>query len=140
MADYQHWLLNLDDRVATLTLNRAEVMNSLTPEVLFELRDITRRLQEDRDVWAVVVQGAGDLALPAPAAPRVVAGDPEPLDVQRREDAFGAPRAEDPEEEVGDGPLRVAQRRLGHLPVPLDAGHCQFTVRGDGPFTGERRL
>ena len=40
-SEYQHWLLSEQARIATLTLNRPDATNSLTPEVFYELRDIT---------------------------------------------------------------------------------------------------
>ena len=43
----------------TLTLNRPHEQNNLTPETLYELRDITAYLRSRKDVWAVIVQGEG---------------------------------------------------------------------------------
>ena len=60
MSDYQNWLLEVNEHIATLTLNRAHAMNSLTAETLHELREIANRLQQDSAVWAVVLQGAGE--------------------------------------------------------------------------------
>ena len=59
MSEYQHWLLSEETHIVTLTLNRPEVMNSLVPETLYELRDITAQLRTRRDVWVVIVQGQG---------------------------------------------------------------------------------
>jgi enoyl-CoA hydratase/carnithine racemase len=58
-ADYRHWLLSEEARVATLTLNRPQDMNGLTAETLYELRDITACLRSQRDVWVVILQGQG---------------------------------------------------------------------------------
>lgn len=60
MSEYQNWLLDQHDRIATLTINRPDQMNSLTPETFRELRDVTARLRANRDVWAVIVQAEGD--------------------------------------------------------------------------------
>ncbi len=60
MPDYQHWLFDQRDRIATLTINRPDQLNSLTPETFRELRDITARLRASKDVWAVIVQGQGE--------------------------------------------------------------------------------
>ena len=60
MSEVQHWLLTEEAHMATLTLNRPEVMNSLTAETLYELRDITAYLRTRRNVWVVIVQGRGD--------------------------------------------------------------------------------
>lgn len=59
MPEYQHWLLDEEPHVATLTLNRPDAMNSLTAETLYELRDITAYLRTRKDVWVVVLQGKG---------------------------------------------------------------------------------
>jgi enoyl-CoA hydratase/carnithine racemase len=59
ITEYQHWLLSEEGHVATLTLNRPDAMNSLTPETLYELRDVTAYLRTRRNVWVVIVQGQG---------------------------------------------------------------------------------
>jgi len=59
MPEYEHWLLTTDAHVATLTLNRPDVMNRLTAQTFYELRDITARLRAERDIWAVILQGRG---------------------------------------------------------------------------------
>jgi enoyl-CoA hydratase/carnithine racemase len=59
MPEYENWLLAEDARVATLTLNRPDAMNSLTAEMLYELQDITAYLRTRRDLWVVVVHGRG---------------------------------------------------------------------------------
>jgi enoyl-CoA hydratase/carnithine racemase len=50
----------VDDRVATVTLDRPERKNPLTFEMYDELRDTFRRLRHVPDVRAVVVTGAGE--------------------------------------------------------------------------------
>jgi enoyl-CoA hydratase/carnithine racemase len=52
-------LWGVDDRVATITLNRPERKNPLTFESYAELRDLFRRLSYADDVKAVVLTGAG---------------------------------------------------------------------------------
>ncbi|HKV58208.1 MAG TPA: enoyl-CoA hydratase family protein [Ktedonobacteraceae bacterium] len=46
--------------VATITLNRPEVMNALTFNVYAELRDLFEALRSDETVRAVILTGAGD--------------------------------------------------------------------------------
>ena len=60
MPGYQYWLVATEAHITTLTLNRAEANNSLTPETLSELRAITTDLRASQDTWAVVVQGQGE--------------------------------------------------------------------------------
>jgi enoyl-CoA hydratase/carnithine racemase len=60
MPEYLYWQLNKLDRIATLTINRPKQSNSFLPESFFELGKISQHLAEDRDVWAVILQGSGD--------------------------------------------------------------------------------
>jgi len=53
------WTLSVDDRIATLTLNRAEQKNSITPQVLAELRVMSQKIRDDRDIWAVILRTQG---------------------------------------------------------------------------------
>ncbi len=59
MSEYEHWLIEEQDRAVTLTLNRPEAQNTLAPQTFYELHDITAYLRTRKDVWVVVVQGAG---------------------------------------------------------------------------------
>ncbi len=54
------FLYEVNDGVATLTLNRPEVMNALTFEVYAQLRDLFEALRSDVAVRVVVLTGAGD--------------------------------------------------------------------------------
>jgi len=60
MTDYQNWQLDIDQHIATLTLNRPDKMNSITTDTLHELRDITHELRDNRDVWVVILQSEGE--------------------------------------------------------------------------------
>jgi len=52
----------VSERIATITLNRPEAMNSLDPESLVELNDAFQRANADQDVRVVILTGAGDKA------------------------------------------------------------------------------
>src|SRR5579884_1947863 len=54
------FLYEVSDGVATLTLNRPQVMNALTFEVYAQLRDLFADLRRDESVKVVVLTGAGD--------------------------------------------------------------------------------
>lgn len=54
-----HWTRQQDNHIVTLTLNRAHALNTLTPEVLFELRELATELANDRSAWVVVLQSEG---------------------------------------------------------------------------------
>ena len=55
----QHFLWRLDDKAATVTLNRPERKNPLTLESYAELRDMFRDLAYADDIKSVVITGAG---------------------------------------------------------------------------------
>ncbi len=61
LSDYRptHFLLSVDGRVATVTLNRPERKNPLTFESYRELADFFHACAKDDEVKAVVVTGAG---------------------------------------------------------------------------------
>jgi enoyl-CoA hydratase/carnithine racemase len=61
LADYRarHFLWQVHDGVATITLNRPERKNPLTFDSYAELRDLFHQLQWAGDVQAVVLAGAG---------------------------------------------------------------------------------
>ena len=61
LAGYQatHFLWQVKDRVATITLNRPDRKNPLTFDSYAELRDLFHALKWADDVKAVVVHGAG---------------------------------------------------------------------------------
>jgi enoyl-CoA hydratase/carnithine racemase len=55
----QHFKLQVDGAVATVTLNRPEKKNPLTFESYRELTDVFHACARDEEVKAVVVTGAG---------------------------------------------------------------------------------
>jgi enoyl-CoA hydratase/carnithine racemase len=54
-----------DDRVATITLDRPEVLNAFDRTMCEEVKDAWRRVKEDPAVHAVVLRAAGDRAFSA---------------------------------------------------------------------------
>src|SRR6476619_5868059 len=59
---YQFIRYGVRDRVATITLNRPDVLNAIHPPASAELQDAWRRVREDGDVWLAIRTGAGDRA------------------------------------------------------------------------------
>ena len=57
--DYEAILYDVQDRVATITLNRPERMNAFSDELLTEWADAIWRAAKDEGVRAVIVTGAG---------------------------------------------------------------------------------
>jgi enoyl-CoA hydratase len=60
LADYEQLLYDVSDGVATVTLNRPEQRNALSPQLLGELIDAMRRARDDAAARAVVLTGAGE--------------------------------------------------------------------------------
>ncbi|MBX5469697.1 MAG: enoyl-CoA hydratase/isomerase family protein [Thermoleophilaceae bacterium] len=59
MPDQDTVLWSCEDGVATLTLNRPDSLNALTPEMEERWTELLERAAEDPDVRAIVVTGAG---------------------------------------------------------------------------------
>jgi enoyl-CoA hydratase/carnithine racemase len=59
--------VEVDDRLAVVTVDRPEVRNALSRQVLAELRDVLADLRERDDVGLVAFTGAGDKAFVAGA-------------------------------------------------------------------------
>ena len=57
--DYQTIILEKEDYVATVTLNRPDRLNEITPLLLEEFQHAMIELRADDDVRAVVITGAG---------------------------------------------------------------------------------
>lgn len=73
-------LYEKDGHVATITLNRPESLNSLTPDMLTGLEAMFADLNADPEIWVAVLTGAGDRAFCAGAdlkesIPRLTEGE-----------------------------------------------------------------
>src|SRR5260370_26445517 len=56
---YEQILYEVDDPVATITLNRPEVLNAWTPRMAAEVRHAVAAAEHDAAVVGVVITGAG---------------------------------------------------------------------------------
>ena len=59
---FKNLLLNKEDGVATITINRPDVRNALNRETWLELREAIKDVGMDNGVKIVVITGAGDKA------------------------------------------------------------------------------
>jgi enoyl-CoA hydratase/carnithine racemase len=50
----------VEKRIATLTLDRTEARNALTLDMMSDLADAARTISRDTEIYAVIIQGAGD--------------------------------------------------------------------------------
>jgi enoyl-CoA hydratase/carnithine racemase len=60
-------LLEREDHLATIVLNRPEVLNAIDNTLATELTGVCAELAKDQDVWAVILRGAGEQAFCAGA-------------------------------------------------------------------------
>lgn len=56
---YETILYDVDDHIATITFNRPDKLNAVTPLMGDELRDAFQRAEGDDAVWTIIVTGAG---------------------------------------------------------------------------------
>tara|TARA_Y100001936_G_scaffold245218_1_gene286836 strand:- start:151 stop:933 length:783 start_codon:yes stop_codon:yes gene_type:complete len=52
-------LVNLENNILTITLNRPEALNAYRPEMLIEIREIIIKTEDDPSVAVIVIEGAG---------------------------------------------------------------------------------
>ncbi|MCR4441301.1 MAG: enoyl-CoA hydratase-related protein [Peptococcaceae bacterium] len=64
---YQNILLEKENGIAVLTINRPEVRNALNKETVQEIRQAVAEVREDESVRVLIVTGAGDKAFVAGA-------------------------------------------------------------------------
>jgi enoyl-CoA hydratase len=62
---YEHILVDIEDGVGTITLNRPEVLNAMNRAMMRELGAAMKALDGDADVGCIVLTGAGERAFSA---------------------------------------------------------------------------
>jgi enoyl-CoA hydratase len=67
MADYQTILVERDERVGIVTLNRPKELNALNFQIVGEIADALEEFDRDETIRCVVITGAGDRAFAAGA-------------------------------------------------------------------------
>ena len=56
---YETILYEVDERIATITFNRPDRLNAVSPEMARELRQAYAAAEADDDVWTIIVTGSG---------------------------------------------------------------------------------
>lgn len=64
---YENLIVEVADRIATITVNRPDKLNALNPPTERELQDVFLKIRDDEGVRAVIVTGAGEKAFVAGA-------------------------------------------------------------------------
>lgn len=85
--NFDNLLIERDDGVATVTINRPQARNALNTPTLTELKNAFRELAADRSTHVVILRGAGDVAFCAGADLKEVA---TLSDLPARREYFGA--------------------------------------------------
>ncbi len=67
MGEYQNLLVEKNDGIATVTVNRPSSLNALNKVVLLELQQVFEELENDIEVLAVIITGTGSKAFVAGA-------------------------------------------------------------------------
>ncbi|MCM0650774.1 short-chain-enoyl-CoA hydratase [Clostridium swellfunianum] len=60
-------ILQKENHLATITINRTKALNALNTQVLFQLEEVLQDLKKDDNVFVVIVTGAGEKAFVAGA-------------------------------------------------------------------------
>ena len=92
MADYEFIRYEQRDHVATVTLNRPEILNAIHPPMAEELADAWERIRDDDSVWVGVLTGSGERAFCAGADLKWRAEAGEAARSHNRAEASGAAR------------------------------------------------
>ena len=55
-----HFILEKEGRIATLTFNRPEKRNPLNEEIVLELEELLHQVRDDKDVRVLIFTGTGN--------------------------------------------------------------------------------
>src|SRR5579863_1064626 len=59
MSDYEHILVEIEDGVGIITMNRPDKLNAMNRKLSFELRNAVKAMDANDDVGCIVITGAG---------------------------------------------------------------------------------
>ena len=82
MTNYQYILIDRDERVGIVTLNRPKELNALNFHPVSELADALEAFDNDEEIRCIVITGAGDRAFAAGADIKEMPGK-SPIDMMR---------------------------------------------------------
>ncbi|MDD5095488.1 MAG: enoyl-CoA hydratase/isomerase family protein [Dehalococcoidia bacterium] len=79
--NYETILLQKQDKVATITLNRPEKLNTMSPELMSDLTKVMGEVERDDEIRAVIVTGAGRAFCAGGDVPKLFASSRDPITV-----------------------------------------------------------
>ncbi len=65
--DYKNLLLDVNQNIGLITINRPDKLNALNHETLVELKDVLEKLESDENIFVVIITGSGEKAFVAGA-------------------------------------------------------------------------
>jgi enoyl-CoA hydratase len=77
---YKYILVEIEDRVGIVQLNRPEAYNALSPEMMMELIEVLEGFDKDENIGSMVITG-NEKAFAAGADIKFMAGDTKPVDM-----------------------------------------------------------
>jgi len=80
MSDYQHILVERNEQIGIVTLNRPKELNALNFSLVGELVDVLEELDRDQTIRCIVITGAGEKAFAAGADIKEMS-DKSPIDM-----------------------------------------------------------
>src|SRR5581483_1647884 len=80
MAEYRYILVERDERIGIVTLNRPKELNALNTQLIGELADALEEFDRDETIRCIVITGAGDRAFAAGADIKEMS-DKSPIDM-----------------------------------------------------------
>jgi len=114
---YKDILYGVEDRLATITLNRPERRNALNWPLLYEVVDALKKAEKDQDVRVIILKGAGPCFSAGHDLTDVSGDSPKHLD-ERSWAEIGREPGNDLS--VWDGRARVQ----GHIEIDLEIWNC----------------
>ncbi|HSE84381.1 MAG TPA: enoyl-CoA hydratase-related protein [Thermodesulfobacteriota bacterium] len=111
MSDAKELIVEEKDGICTVTLNRPEKRNSLTPGMLLEIASELKKIQDEGNIRCVVIRGSGDKAFSSG------------YDIS----AIGKLKDDMMRDYTGDHPLIIASKAIESFPYPVIAmmnGHA----------------
>jgi enoyl-CoA hydratase len=64
---YQYLLVEKEDGIATIKINRPKALNALNTDLLKEIKDLFSELEDNKDVKVIIITGSGEKAFVAGA-------------------------------------------------------------------------
>ncbi|HOJ07674.1 MAG TPA: enoyl-CoA hydratase-related protein, partial [Ignavibacteriaceae bacterium] len=58
--DYKNLLLNVNQNIGLITINRPDKLNALNRETLTELKVVLEKLRSDENIFVVIITGSGE--------------------------------------------------------------------------------